>query len=206
MQEEKVQQHWMQSEVEKFMLTFGQEVRFVPSVKRVSDQIRSLRLNLIREELLETIVGFKNNDVVEFADGIADSLYVVLGGGSAFGYNLDNGPDVVGGCVPTGMGVGYYLNVLSGHLEKMAIAVLWQSDFECNRYLNKYFKVLGYICKEFNIPIDDIFKEVQASNMSKLGIDGRPIYREDGKVLKGPNYFKPDIKKFFPERIYITLL
>ena len=42
--------------------------------------------------------------------------------------------------------------------------------------------------------IDEIFNEIQSSNMSKLGADGNPIYREDGKVLKGPNYFKPDIK------------
>tara|TARA_B100000530_G_C15708980_1_gene389149 strand:- start:45 stop:428 length:384 start_codon:yes stop_codon:yes gene_type:complete len=43
--------------------------------------------------------------------------------------------------------------------------------------------------------IEDIFEEIQASNMSKLGSDGKPIYRQDGKVMKGPNYFKPDIKK-----------
>ena len=42
--------------------------------------------------------------------------------------------------------------------------------------------------------IDEIFREIQNSNMSKLGADGSPIYREDGKVLKGPNYFKPDIE------------
>jgi len=40
-----------------------------------------------------------------------------------------------------------------------------------------------------------VFDEIQESNMSKLGADGQPIYREDGKVLKGPNYFKPDISK-----------
>ena len=42
--------------------------------------------------------------------------------------------------------------------------------------------------------IDEIFSEIQNSNMSKLGADGNPIYREDGKVLKGPNYFKPNIE------------
>lgn len=42
--------------------------------------------------------------------------------------------------------------------------------------------------------IEEVFEEIQRSNMSKLGADGRPIYREDGKVLKGPNYFRPDIK------------
>ncbi|MEZ4859307.1 MAG: nucleoside triphosphate pyrophosphohydrolase family protein [Flavobacteriaceae bacterium] len=42
--------------------------------------------------------------------------------------------------------------------------------------------------------IEAVFEEIQRSNMSKLGADGKPIYREDGKVLKGPNYFKPDIE------------
>ncbi len=42
--------------------------------------------------------------------------------------------------------------------------------------------------------IEEVFDEIQRSNMSKLGEDGQPIYREDGKVLKGPNYFKPGIK------------
>ncbi len=43
--------------------------------------------------------------------------------------------------------------------------------------------------------IEEIFDEIQSSNMSKLGANGEPIYREDGKVLKGPNYFAPDIGK-----------
>ena len=47
----------------------------------------------------------------------------------------------------------------------------------------------------FGIDLDSCFREVQRSNMSKLGEDGKPIYREDGKVLKGPNYSEPDLKK-----------
>jgi len=43
--------------------------------------------------------------------------------------------------------------------------------------------------------IEEVFDEIQRSNMSKLGEDGKPIYREDGKVMKGPNYFKPDFSK-----------
>jgi predicted HAD superfamily Cof-like phosphohydrolase len=42
--------------------------------------------------------------------------------------------------------------------------------------------------------IEEVFDEIQRSNMSKLDNDGNPIYREDGKVMKGPSYFKPDIK------------
>ena len=48
----------------------------------------------------------------------------------------------------------------------------------------------------FGINLDKCFEEVQNSNMSKLGEDGKPIYNEVGKVMKGPNYFKPDLSKY----------
>ena len=48
----------------------------------------------------------------------------------------------------------------------------------------------------FGIDLDKCFNEVHQSNMSKLGSDGKPIYNEIGKVMKGPNYFKPDLNKF----------
>ena len=48
----------------------------------------------------------------------------------------------------------------------------------------------------FGINLDKCFEEVQNSNMSKLDIDGKPIYNDKGKVMKGPNYFKPDLGKF----------
>ena len=48
----------------------------------------------------------------------------------------------------------------------------------------------------FGINLDDCFEEVQKSNMSKLGDDGKPIYNELGKVMKGPKYFKPNLNKF----------
>lgn len=49
--------------------------------------------------------------------------------------------------------------------------------------------------------IEEVFDEIQRSNMSKLGEDGKPIYREDGKVMKGPNYFKPDFTKIFDDSL-----
>tara|TARA_B100000780_G_scaffold127410_1_gene89268 strand:+ start:179 stop:520 length:342 start_codon:yes stop_codon:yes gene_type:complete len=48
----------------------------------------------------------------------------------------------------------------------------------------------------FGLDLDKCFEEVQLSNMSKLDEKGKPIYNEDGKVMKGPNYFKPDLTKF----------
>jgi predicted HAD superfamily Cof-like phosphohydrolase len=57
----------------------------------------------------------------------------------------------------------------------------------------------------FGIDVDAVFREVHRSNMSKLGEDGKPIYREDGKVLKGPNYTPPDIERIlYPDWVYFN--
>ena len=115
--------------VKKFMQIFGQEVRSKASFP--SDKIINLRLDLIREELLELEEAIEKKDIKEVADALTDILYVTYGAGHAFGINLD----------------------------------------KC-------------------------FEEVQNSNMSKLDENGKPIYNEHGKVMKGPNYFKPDLSKF----------
>ena len=53
--------------------------------------------------------------------------------------------------------------------------------------------VVNGMALEFGIPLDDVFDEIHRSNMSKLGEDGKPIYRADGKVLKGPGFFQPSL-------------
>ena len=113
-----------------FMKTFGQEVKTKPSFS--TDKINKLRLDLIKEELIELTEAINNKDLLEVADALTDILYVTYGAGHAFGINLD----------------------------------------KC-------------------------FEEVQNSNMSKLDENGKPIYNEHGKVMKGPNYFKPNLKKIF---------
>ena len=55
----------------------------------------------------------------------------------------------------------------------------------------------------YGIDLDKCFNEVQNSNMSKLGKDGKPIYNESGKVMKGPNYFKPNLNKFLWKKTII---
>ena len=115
--------------VKKFMHTFSQEVKTKAGFP--SEKIVNVRLDLIREELLELKEEIEKKDIKEVADALTDILYVTYGAGHAFGINLD----------------------------------------KC-------------------------FEEVQNSNMSKLGPDGKPIYNEQGKVMKGPDYFKPDLNKF----------
>ena len=114
--------------VKEFMQKFKQEVKSKPSFP--SDNIIKLRINLIKEELLELEEALKEKNIEETADALTDILYVTYGAGHAFGIDLD----------------------------------------KC-------------------------FDEVQKSNMSKLDKFGNPIYNDQGKVMKGPSYFKPDFKK-----------
>ena len=114
--------------VKKFMQKFKQEVKSKPSFP--DENIIKLRINLIKEELLELEEALNKKNIEETADALTDILYVTYGAGHAFGIDLD----------------------------------------KC-------------------------FDEVQKSNMSKLDKHGNPIYNDQGKVMKGPTYFKPDFKK-----------
>ena len=114
--------------VKKFMQKFKQEVKSKPSFP--DENIIKLRINLIKEELLELEEALNEKNIEETADALTDILYVTYGAGHAFGIDLD----------------------------------------KC-------------------------FDEVQKSNMSKLDKFGNPIYNEQGKVMKGPLYFKPNFKK-----------
>ena len=114
--------------VKEFMQKFKQEVKSKPSFP--DDNIIKLRINLIKEELLELEEALNEKNIEETADALTDILYVTYGAGHAFGIDLD----------------------------------------KC-------------------------FDEVQKSNMSKLDEFGNPIYNDQGKVMKGPSYFKPNFKK-----------
>ncbi len=114
--------------VKEFMQKFKQEVKSKPSFP--DDNIIKLRINLIKEELLELEEALNEKNIEETADALTDILYVTYGAGHAFGIDLD----------------------------------------KC-------------------------FDEVQKSNMSKLDEFGNPIYNNQGKVMKGPLYFKPNFKK-----------
>ncbi len=114
--------------VHEFHTAFGLEVNATP-IAELSDAVKMLRYNLMKEENEEYLDAVQNNDIVEIADALGDMLYILCG------------------------------TIISHGLQHK---------------------------------IEEVFDEIQRSNMSKLGHDGKPIYREDGKVMKGPNYFKPD--------------
>tara|TARA_B100000579_G_C22834750_1_gene858037 strand:- start:678 stop:1049 length:372 start_codon:yes stop_codon:yes gene_type:complete len=88
------------------------------------------------------------------------------------------------------------LNLIKEELDEFKEAVEKKDIKEVADALTDILYVTYGAGHAFGIDLDSCFKEVQNSNMSKLGDDGEPIYNEQGKVMKGPKYFKPDLSKF----------
>ena len=86
--------------------------------------------------------------------------------------------------------------LIKEELEELKVAIKNKDLKEVADALTDILYVTYGAGHSFGINLDKCFKEVQESNMSKLGRDGKPIYNEKGKVMKGPNYFKPDLTKF----------
>ena len=92
--------------------------------------------------------------------------------------------------------VNLRLNLIKEELEELQEAVKQEDLLEVADALTDILYVTYGAGHAFGIDLDNCFNEVQKSNMSKLGADGKPIYNQSGKVMKGPKYFKPDLKQF----------
>ena len=88
------------------------------------------------------------------------------------------------------------ISLISEELEELKQAVLDNNIVEVADALTDILYVTYGSGHAFGINLDQCFNEVQESNMSKLDNNGKPIFNEHGKVMKGPNYFKPDLSKF----------
>ena len=88
------------------------------------------------------------------------------------------------------------LNLIREELDELTEAIKNNDLIEVADALTDILYVTYGAGHAFGINLDKCFEEVQNSNMSKLDKDGKPIYNEAGKVMKGPNYFKPDLSKF----------
>ena len=86
--------------------------------------------------------------------------------------------------------------LIKEELEELKVALKNKDLLEVADALTDIVYVTYGAGHAFGIDLDQCFEEVQSSNMSKLGEDGKPIYNESGKVLKGPKYYKPDLTKF----------
>ena len=87
-------------------------------------------------------------------------------------------------------------NLIKEELEELKEAIQNKDIKEVADALTDILYVTYGAGHAFGINLDKCFQEVQNSNMSKLGVDGKQIYNDKGKVMKGPNYFKPNLSKF----------
>ena len=88
------------------------------------------------------------------------------------------------------------LDLIKEELDELSVAINNNDILEIADALTDILYVTYGAGHSFGINLDKCFAEVQRSNMSKLGNDGKPIYNDAGKVMKGPKYFKPDLNKF----------
>ena len=88
------------------------------------------------------------------------------------------------------------ISLINEELEELKKAIKDNDILEVADALTDILYVVYGAGHAFGINLDECFNEVQESNMSKLGSDEKPIYNESGKVMKGPNYFKPNLNKF----------
>ncbi|SVD93911.1 uncharacterized protein METZ01_LOCUS446765 [marine metagenome] len=88
------------------------------------------------------------------------------------------------------------LDLIKEELDELTNAIKNNDIVEVADALTDILYVTYGAGHSFGIDLDKCFKEVQRSNMSKLDEDGKPIFNENGKVMKGPNYFKPNLKQF----------
>ena len=87
-------------------------------------------------------------------------------------------------------------DLIHEELEELLVAIKEKNMLEIADALTDILYVTYGAGHAFGIDLDKCFNEVQESNMSKLGENNKPIYNNDGKVMKGPNYFKPNLKQF----------
>ena len=94
------------------------------------------------------------------------------------------------------------IDLIKEELEELTEAMQDENLIEVADALTDILYVTYGAGHAFGIDLDKCFEEVQNSNMSKLGEDGKPIYNEAGKVMKGPNYFKPDLSKYLNKLLW----
>jgi predicted HAD superfamily Cof-like phosphohydrolase len=107
----------------------------------------------------------------------------------AFGQEVKKSPEL-----PDAETVNLRIELIAEELEELWDACEKKDLVEIADALTDILYVTYGAGHAFGIDLDKCFTEVQRSNMSKLGEDGKPIYRDDGKVMKGPNYSEPDLK------------
>lgn len=202
--------------VKQFHETYGAPIAKLP-VRKIDNF--DLRLNLLLEEASEYTEARAKDDFIEQVDALADIVYVAYGAALTHGIPEDEFIEIY----------GYPTTETNFTQEIIRYGKNVNKDHSVHTHLHRYTGVSSVpvvsdiaaaiksiigaafaVAKKLDVDLNAVLVEVHRSNMSKLGEDGKPIYRaSDNKVLKGPNFSEPDIanviahsryKKFFAEQ------
>lgn len=192
-------------QVKEFHEAFGHPVS--KSLRHIDRDRFELRYRLIEEELVETLRDYISGDLVKVADGLSDLGVVINGSLLEFGYvphsnyNTEEYFHIKKGTVPH-LDSPHFIVLLAsfvfGVLEDMYVEYEAGNTKLVGRLLWDIKRDVSRQAAHLGIPLEEIDEAVHKANMSKLGADGKPIYREsDNKILKGPNFRPPeeDIEK-----------
>ena len=179
--------------VGEFHAAFGHPI--APGPELPEQSLRDLRIKLIEEELFEYCDAYDADDHVEMADALGDMLYVLAGAALCYGIADRDNPvwSPYETMTPVAKGSTNFPELLR---EDFAAYLAAEEADDLNAIqqaiCHMMVEIFG-IARQSGIPINAVFREIHRSNMSKLGADGRPIYRADGKILKGENYSPPNL-------------
>lgn len=161
----------------QFHHVFGLPVRTVATFP-TADEL-TLRETLFAEELREYHDAVGAEDLVEIADALADMAYVLSGTAHTFGVEISS--------------AAYHEADLDTGFCRYRRAVADADIAAVHDTMGALMSSIEAAARTWQVPLDAVLAEVHRSNMSKLGPDGRPVLRADGKVQKGPQFFAPDI-------------
>lgn len=180
--------------------SYTQAPHNTPELTILPDKTRFARMSFIVEGLAETLQGVAADDRVAQLDGVIDLSYFTLGTLAIVGENLQT-PDK-----------GFLFNLGKEASLRTLVAAVNQTMHVLSFYDGQTARVglpeaLSYLhaccgdfCEQYiHADFDGAFTEVQRSNMSKLGADGKPIYNEAGKIRKGPDFSEPVLQPFLEE-------
>lgn len=182
-------------QVKEFNETFGVKMRVSNVPEDIHADVRvpeaKLRFRLIEEELYELLDAYEECDIVEIFDALGDIEYVVDGAALVFGVT-NTMQNFYNTLLDTQSLRGIDKNGVEQILKSLRSMILTNNAEEVGKVLGVIKAVVYTTALDLGLSVSDAVDAIHKSNMSKLGKDGKPIYREgDRKVMKGPNYVTP---------------
>ncbi len=192
--------------VKEFHETYACFINDKRSIDNFHGSLAVQRFNLISEEVCELIAAIGNDDRLEMLDALTDIDYVLDGTYLTFGMVPSDDPEWI---EDMQLSFADGAEILDFQLS-LPLAFLESVTYMLEAYLQSEIDKIEECLRGMSVLLDILYKEyefkdvreaagieVHRSNMSKLSEDGKPMYREsDGKVMKGPNYFKPNLRQF----------